>query len=55
MFQKTALFCGHFRKIFGFASQKKKARMAPGEMESITLKSAAFLDAKELKFVLEVR
>ena len=36
-------------------AQKKKARMAPGEMESITLKSAAFLDAKELKFVLEVR
>ena len=36
-------------------AQKKKARMAPGEMESITLKSAAVLDAKELKFVLEVR
>ena len=36
-------------------AQKKKSRMAPGEMESITLKSAAFADAKELKFVLEVR
>ena len=36
-------------------AQKKKSRMAPGEMESITLKSAAFVDAKELKFVLEVR
>ena len=36
-------------------AQKKKSRMAPGEMESITLKSAAFIDAKELKFVLEVR
>ena len=36
-------------------AQKKKSRMAPGEMESITLKSSAFVDAKELKFVLEVR
>ncbi len=36
-------------------AQKKKSRMAPGEMESITLKSAAFAHAKELKFVLEVR
>ena len=36
-------------------AQKKKSRMAPGEMESITLKSAAFIDAKELNFVLEVR
>ena len=36
-------------------AQKKKSRMAPGEMESITLKSAAFTDVKELKFVLEVR
>ena len=36
-------------------AQKKKSRMAPGEMESITLKSSAFADAKELKFVLEVR
>ena len=36
-------------------AQKKKSRMAPGEMESITLKASAFADAKELKFVLEVR
>jgi len=36
-------------------AQKKKSRMAPGEMESITLKSSAFADAKDLKFVLEVR
>ena len=36
-------------------AQKKKSRMAPGEMESITLKSSAFADAKGLKFVLEVR
>jgi hypothetical protein len=36
-------------------AQKKKSRMAPGEMESITLKASAFTDAKELKFVLEVR
>ena len=36
-------------------AQKKKSRMAPGEMESITLKASAFADAKDLKFVLEVR
>ena len=36
-------------------AQKKKSRMAPGEMESITLKASSFADAKELKFVLEVR
>ena len=36
-------------------AQKKKSRMAPGEMESITLKASAFADAKELRFVLEVR
>ena len=36
-------------------AQKKKGRMAPGEMESITLKASAFADAKDLKFVLEVR
>lgn len=36
-------------------AQKKKSRMAPGEMESITIKASAFSDAKELKFVLEVR
>ena len=36
-------------------AQKKKSRMAPGEMESITLKASAFADAEELKFVLEVR
>ena len=36
-------------------AQKKKSRMAPGEMESVTLKASAFADAKELKFVLEVR
>ena len=36
-------------------AQKKKSRMAPGEMESITLKASAFADSKELKFVLEVR
>ncbi len=36
-------------------AQKKESRMAPGEMESITLKASAFADAKELKFVLEVR
>lgn len=36
-------------------AQKKKSRMAPGEMESITLKASAFADAKEFKFVLEVR
>ena len=36
-------------------AQKRKSRMAPGEMESITLKASAFADAKDLKFVLEVR
>ena len=36
-------------------AQKKKSRMAPGEMESITLKASAFVDANDLKFVLEVR
>ena len=36
-------------------AQKKKSRMAPGEMDSITLKASAFADAKDLKFVLEVR
>ena len=36
-------------------AQKKKSRMAPGEMESITLKASAFANAKDLKFVLEVR
>ena len=36
-------------------AQKKKSRMAPGEMESITLKASAFADAKDLKFILEVR
>ena len=36
-------------------AQKKRSRMAPGEMESITLKASAFADAKDLKFVLEVR
>ena len=36
-------------------AQKKKSRMAPGERESITLKASAFADAKELRFVLEVR
>ena len=36
-------------------AQKKKSRMAPGEMENITLKASAFADAKDLKFILEVR
>ena len=35
--------------------QKKKNRVAPGEMESIKLTAAAFADAKELKFSLEVK
>ena len=34
---------------------KKKAKVAPGEMESITLKPEAFEDAKELFFELEVQ
>ena len=36
-------------------AQKKKSRMAPGEMESIPLKASAFADANALKFVLEVQ
>ena len=35
--------------------QKKKARVAPGEMESITLKADAFANASLLSFVLEER
>ncbi|MBQ9759861.1 MAG: FAD-dependent oxidoreductase [Clostridia bacterium] len=34
---------------------KKKAKVAPGEMESITLKPEAFEGAKELNFELEVQ
>ena len=34
---------------------KKKAKVAPGEMESITLKPEVFEGAKELKFELEVQ
>ncbi len=35
--------------------QKKKARVAPGEMETLTLKADAIADAKELKLSLEVQ
>ena len=34
---------------------KKKLKMAPGEMESITLKPQQFADARELNFELEVQ
>lgn len=35
--------------------QKKKARVAPGEMETLTLKADAIAGAKELKLSLEVK
>ena len=34
--------------------QKKKARLAPGEMECITLKAELFENASALQFELEV-
>ena len=34
---------------------KKKLKVAPGEMESITLKPEMFADAAELSFALEVQ
>ena len=34
---------------------KKKLKVAPGEMESITLKPEMFENAKELSFALEVK
>ncbi len=36
-------------------AQKKKARVAPGEMETLTLRADALADAKELFFSLEVQ